>query len=437
MEHLSGTNMLVVFVMICSVHGYLAYNGNYYNRPNWYQQGSYSASNNAAYPRKGFWCNYMVKRNKSCTITKLDRVVEKYHYLCSGIYASRGYCVGYRTKYVTRYAQEYRLQPVMIKDCCPGFNGKSCDKECFNCTTIKKMQLTIEKLQADQMLLAQIQLQAQTASVDVSEGPPGPRGEPGRTGSPGRSGAVGPRGPPGAAGLTGSKGEAGSRGLGGVRGSEGPKGETGRPGPPGLPMLPQLPTEAAARFQQRMGLSAGDVIMGAQGKKGAKGSIGLQGPKGEAGPAGPSVKGDQGHRGFSGQKGSTGAPGPRGASLKGDQGDPGSLGLRGIPGEKGQPGGKGDVARVKGLPGQKGTQGSKGSGGDRGLKGEKGEAATKGERGPAGIPGFPAPDMSGIKEQLARLTAKVRDLEINRCNCPNQRGLDPPDTTNIFDISKK
>ena len=29
---------------------------------------------------------------------------------------------------MTRYSKEYRLQPVMIKDCCPGFSGVDCDK---------------------------------------------------------------------------------------------------------------------------------------------------------------------------------------------------------------------------------------------------------------------------------------------------------------------
>lgn len=46
--------------------------------------------------RRGFWCNYVVKRNASCAVSHLDRIIEKYHYLCSGIYSQKKYCVAYR-----------------------------------------------------------------------------------------------------------------------------------------------------------------------------------------------------------------------------------------------------------------------------------------------------------------------------------------------------
>ena len=57
-----------------------------------------------------------------------------FHIFCYRIILLSHHFDNFRGKYVTRYSKEYRLQPVMIKDCCPGFTGVECDKGNKSCT---------------------------------------------------------------------------------------------------------------------------------------------------------------------------------------------------------------------------------------------------------------------------------------------------------------
>eukprot|EP00112_Aurelia_sp_Birch-Aquarium-sp1_P023234 Seg684.8 transcript_id=Seg684.8/GoldUCD/mRNA.D3Y31 product="Collagen alpha-1 chain" protein_id=Seg684.8/GoldUCD/D3Y31 len=441
---------LVFTILLISIRGFESYYGNYYNKQQYdsYYQRTALPGVNAPGQRRGFWCNYVVKRNVSCTVSRLDRVIQKYFYICSSIYSKKRYCAGYRAKYVTRYSKEFRSQPVMIKDCCPGFAGTSCDKECFNCTTIKRLEERITKLETNQRLLAQVRLQGPASagglgepSLDNQAGPPGPQGQPGLPGPQGPSGPsgpIGPAGPVGPSGLPGLKGSKGELGMQGLPGPSGLRGFPGVPGPPGPP-VPFFPTERSPikdKLAPREGLTVSDYIIGPEGKKGEPGPKGEPGVAGISGPPGNFIIGPTGPAGKDGLTGAPGPRGPPGRAMKGDQGDQGEKGVQGEEGERGE---KGSCEKIKGEKGQDGTSGRKGEQGSKGETGTNGEAGLqgiKGERGPAGIPGLPATGVKQLREELEKLKAKLDDLELNRCNCPNQNSLGLPNG-NIFEINKK
>jgi len=396
----------VVLLIVIAINECESYYGRYY---------SVYPRINPPVQRRGFWCNYVVKRNVSCPVSHLDRVIEKYYYLCSGIYSQKKYCIGYRAKYVTRYSKEYKLQPVMIKDCCPGFTGGECDKECFNCTTVGNMRERIEKLERNQKLLAQLRVQDQSGvrrplTLHVDAGPPGPQG---KTGSPGAHGPTGPAGPPGLRGLKGQKGEMGARGL---------------PGPPGKAHATTVQLEGK-RVAQRNSFTGSDYIIGAKGQKGESGEKGNSGERGQPGIPGKVKNGLTGRKGSKGDKGDTGVSGKDGRN-----------GAKGNKGQKGDAGGKGDVGEkgfcdvIKGINGKNGANGERGEQGLPGPIGPKGIMGMKGNRGARGLPGLPAPKAEELFEQMKKLEKRVEFLELNRCNCETGKKLG---NRGLFDVNKK
>ena len=153
---------------------------------------------------------------------------------------------------------------------------------------------TTERIAAD------IDLQDQIDTIELT---PGPRGEIGPQGIQGETGATGETGPQGIQGETGATGEIGPQGIPGETGA------TGETGPQGI--------------QGETGATGATGPQGIQGETGATGAIGPQGIQGETGPQG--IQGETGPQGIQGETGATGAIGP--------QGIPGETGAQGATGE--------------------------------------------------------------------------------------------------------
>ncbi|XP_048762452.1 cuticle collagen 13-like isoform X1 [Ostrea edulis] len=255
-----------------------------------------------------------------------------------------------------------RQQPVrkMVKECCPGYEGRNCEKLCFTCDQYHKLRNQVTTLERE------LRNKGNTTTIITGRGrkgepgfpgPPGPRGPEGETGLVGLPGQKGDPGVPGPPGFSGERGKDGLPGEPGKQGSKGNPGAIGPSGPPGLP--------------------------GSDGIRGPPGVSGLKGEKGDAAEDGITV--DQytflvekidnfeNKNGLPGKEGPQGPPGPPGPE--------GLQGQSGIPGVKGNPG-------ERGFPGERGPQGSIGLPGERGRDGRPG---SKGERGEAGLPGAPGP----------------------------------------------
>ncbi|XP_059352725.1 collagen alpha-1(V) chain-like isoform X2 [Daphnia carinata] len=280
-----------------------------------------------------------------------------------------------RPRLVTTYKQITEMQ----YRCCPGFFGENCDMECFNCTTLERMERRLrtveETIRGGNGNYSSYAGPHQRSFIrpgrpDMSHVTTTPRGAAPNGSTHMRRPAVGMtrrpfRKPDAALERNGPAQQGSSDVSAGVRAPQqtrcncpaGPPGQAGPQGPVGLTGIPGLPGRN-----------------GVDGTTGAPGSPGLEGQPGQNGS--PGIDGLPGLPGNPGPQGLTGLPGLPG--LKGETGPPGLTGERGAPGLDGIPG-------TPGLPGESGLQGIDG------VPGAPGPVGPAGPAGPPGLPGPPGP----------------------------------------------
>lgn len=286
-----------------------------------------------------------------------------------------------------------RPQPVRqtVKQCCPGYEGQNCDKQCFTCDQYHKLSNQVTTLERELRNRGNTTTkitgigQKGDPGLPGRQGPRGPQGEPGLVGLPGQKGDPGFPGPPGLTGERGRDGLPGEPGKPGRKGDPGPIGPRGLEGIPGSDGIMGPPGVPGPKGEK--GDAAGDGITVDQytflvekidkldKKNVTAGKDGLPGPPGPQGP--------EGIQGIPGSPGSKGVPGDRG--LPGLQGTPGPIGLPGEPGRVGNPGSKGERGEtgLPGAPGPMGPQGKTGISGEPGRPGTPGLPGTPGEKGEA------------------------------------------------------
>ncbi|XP_062602512.1 uncharacterized protein LOC134264228 isoform X2 [Saccostrea cucullata] len=313
----------------------------------------------------------------------------------------------YRAFSTNRLQRQWVLkrQPITqtVKECCPGYEGRNCEKLCFTCDQYHKLTKQVSVLERE------IRNRGNTTTIITGRGE---KGERGLTGPPGPRG---PQGEPGLVGLPGQKGDpgvAGPPGFTGERGNDGLPGEPGRPGRKGDP--------------GPMGASGPPGLPGLDGTRGPPGVPGEKGAKGD--PAGDGITVDQytflvekidnleNKNGLPGRDGPPGPPGPPGP--EGLQGRPGTPGVKGEPGDIGLPGERGPQGAdgLPGTPGRNGQPGPKGERGDSGLPGAPGpmgpagKAGLTGEPGRPGNPGLPGPP--GEKGEISQFPISVAEYKL-------------------------
>ncbi|GAB1597510.1 collagen alpha-1(XXVI) chain-like [Argonauta hians] len=228
------------------------------------------------------WCPYFRSRLMPCL-----EISGHETYLARNWHHCNGYrCTKYKIAQRPKYRKVYRVRKEIAWKCCPGFNGKNCENECFNCTVLETMQTKINQLET-RLITQQVSEDCKGCSTDVSyyrlKGEPGEQGPPGRDGRPGLTGKPGPkgeRGPTGPVGMPGRPGETiGSRrkdrktyripGPPGPTGLLGPPGPPGPRGPPGLRGIPGLPGINSIDKKDSIGHSELPGLPGRLGKAGS------------------------------------------------------------------------------------------------------------------------------------------------------------------------
>ncbi|XP_052829110.1 collagen alpha-1(XXVI) chain isoform X3 [Octopus bimaculoides] len=218
------------------------------------------------------WCPYFRSRLMPCLeVSGHETYLSRNWHHCTGYRCAKYKCptngngqnraLGGRIAQRPKYRKVYRVRKELAWKCCPGFNGKNCENECFNCTVLETMQNQIKQLET-RLTTNHRSRDCKGCSKDfVNErsyyrvkgerGEPGPPGKDGRPGLAGRPGAKGERGPTGPVGMPGRPGDTinrrkdrkpyrvvgppGPPGLPGPPGPPGPRGPTGLAGIPGLP----------------------------------------------------------------------------------------------------------------------------------------------------------------------------------------------------------
>lgn len=224
------------------------------------------------YPRAGHWCPFFRTRLTSCLeMSGHESYLARNWHRCTGFR-----CSNYKIAQRPKYRKVFRVRKEISWKCCPGFQGSTCQEECFNCTTIKALKERITDLESKMIQSYPNvhvsgcddcgQESVERRRLPSVKGQKGESGEKGERGAPGQPGPPGKKGEMGVTGPTGIPGRPGNgnhyvdyvkteqRGAGivgprGPRGPPGPRGPEGMPGrglpgkdgPPGLPGLPGEP----------------------------------------------------------------------------------------------------------------------------------------------------------------------------------------------------
>lgn len=229
------------------------------------------------YSQSGHWCTFFRTRLTSCLeMSGHETYLARNWHRCTGYRCGSNYKIAQRPK----YRKVFRVRKEMAWKCCPGFQGSTCQEECFNCTTIEALKERVNDLES-KMTNSLPNVHVSGCDDCNQELIPEKRTRY-LKGQKGESGQKGERGPPG------------------LPGSRGIKGERGLTGPTGIPGLP------------------GDYRLNEDYVKTGERQVGIVGPAGPRGPPGP--------------QGPVGLPG------RGIPGRDGPPGLPGLPGEPGLPG---------------------------------------------------------------------------------------------------
>uniref|UniRef100_UPI00358FBB53 collagen alpha-1(XXVI) chain-like isoform X2 n=1 Tax=Myxine glutinosa TaxID=7769 RepID=UPI00358FBB53 len=263
------------------------------------------------------WCTYVVSRKVSCPVINGTQTrLRRFYQHCTWPTECSGK-VSYRVVVQPTFHITYRTVSAMEWRCCPGFSGKRCQDDCFDCKQIKDLSTRLGSIENKVSVLVAVERQKcpvnhvpevggslilRVEDKDTQDpiqchqlrGPPGSEKRPSAAGPPGPIGPTGPQGPPGKPGPPGKQG---------LPGSPGPR------GPSDADQL-SLPRGDRSWLLHTKPKSQPEESLDVPDIPGLRGSLGMPGEPRPQGPIGP--MGPLGKPGNTGPQGEPGLPGPKG-----------------------------------------------------------------------------------------------------------------------------